>query len=1310
MSNHHSIIIRTVSIITLLAFMLTQTEPSYALRQVELSERHASAVGEVKAALTPLRQGSGGQAGNLSLAPVRPAEQVKRDRPGFTSGTALRLDPEPSLVALGASEPTKTRAEGENGSVSIFHKKGTQFVYCLASQRGFLYDKYNIVEIKPEPRQTDVPGAFLSADSASAAGAAAKAEGTVPASAPERVEAGSGNGPEESKQLFLNSKEPFETAEELRWMQMSNQRGVIPDIYRVYLNPDKKSFEKAVMVAIGTLASPHCPDAAMKFLQCMDLDNVQKDVKLWFQQNIPLAAPKSPKEETLNAKINPSTTKIVFYCKSADDAAALVKMLIRHPQISKLESPGAFMDTLVVNKLIQVSGGTRESFQARDQDTIGRNRELGVVFKRAGIPLTRGRTSGSRKSIDPETGDIEDSQGTAAELVAVSLPVTVGGAIASPDGTSRENGPGAFLSADSAPASGAAAKGIGPALVSERVEAGSGNGPEEAKGNIVVDSDAPALLVSLLNDPEIAAAFTALRINQVGKNNRQFKGFSDDIEGTLIESGVHVENGIPVTTYRLTVASNNPRHIFHEIVHAIFRNMDRSAREHWRMKCGELETRNRGKLSPELKAEETFCDLVEWEMFDGIDMRVKVSDEAVRFIRAMIAKYPMLGKVHNRLIELFAKTGPSVAEAGDEAAGEAAANAAAENGSIVLSQEFVINMGNYNVDLSHVENAPRFLPQYRDLAIDYLKSAINQGLITDSLDRFFHLSQSDINGVVVIKPVAETELGAIKRVYKMVIPTVLGKKYIAVILCRAFEKYEGQSMSGESKVKELVREFFRKRFVYNILPEEQRWCMPKPGRTYRDRTKPLYCVATEQWMDTEIGIGGINGYAIRSAREGYPLKKAAARSMFMILHAVLKADRIKTKWFFRDFQDDFIIRFADMADGKKFPIAVVTDMNATVNIWGQLELQVLYEILDGNMFFMPSDVVPGYIYEALIEGFGDKQKEDSTWYGDGVEFLKAAATFGLHPDKEQKNLQHFIEKITIPQPGRAVIDVERTTGEIMPLNRICEMVNKANGDKSVLSSASGAGADFNQEFAAVERIIRWSFEPPAKKSDVCYNYTRRIMEGLKESGIKFSIYCLPPKPEFSMHYFVVADIGGNSYVVDAFPDGGLSLTDFDKYSNQKYGKPAAFMPLGKTAPYKEDGRMLTLEEMKKFDLISRKTEINLETLNVFTPSAAPASGAAAGTDILVFTDNVEAAAQAIGEIVPASLSGRVNVTYKVVANSLGELAGLKAESGKYDLVAVYITDTDLSNAVGANLAGMIFTDISYAAEAARFTEELARGV
>ena len=79
MSNHNSIIIRTISIITLLAFMLTQCVPAYALRQVELSERPAGAVGEVKAELTLLRQGSGGQAGDPSLASVRPAEQDAAD-------------------------------------------------------------------------------------------------------------------------------------------------------------------------------------------------------------------------------------------------------------------------------------------------------------------------------------------------------------------------------------------------------------------------------------------------------------------------------------------------------------------------------------------------------------------------------------------------------------------------------------------------------------------------------------------------------------------------------------------------------------------------------------------------------------------------------------------------------------------------------------------------------------------------------------------------------------------------------------------------------------------------------------------------------------------------------------------------------------------------------------------------------------------------------------------------------------------------------------------------------------------------------
>jgi len=93
MSNHNSIIIRTISIITLLAFMLTQCVPAYALRQVELSERPAGAVGEVKAALTPLRQGSGGQAGSEPSAAKMSGEAGVggQNRRGFLKALGLGL-------------------------------------------------------------------------------------------------------------------------------------------------------------------------------------------------------------------------------------------------------------------------------------------------------------------------------------------------------------------------------------------------------------------------------------------------------------------------------------------------------------------------------------------------------------------------------------------------------------------------------------------------------------------------------------------------------------------------------------------------------------------------------------------------------------------------------------------------------------------------------------------------------------------------------------------------------------------------------------------------------------------------------------------------------------------------------------------------------------------------------------------------------------------------------------------------------------------------------------------------------------------
>jgi len=108
-------------------------------------------------------------------------------------------------------------------------------------------------------------------------------------------------------------------------------------------------------------------------------------------------------------------------------------------------------------------------------------------------------------------------------------------------------------------------------------------------------------------------------------------------------------------------------------------------------------------------------------------------------------------------------------------------------------------------------------------------------------------------------------------------------------------------------------------------------------------------------------------------------------------------------------------------------------------------------------------------------------------------------------------------------------------------------------------------------------------------------------------------------------------------------------------------------------------------------------------------SAAQGSGEAQ-TSILVLTDNAEAAAQAMGEIVPASLSGRVKVTYKVVDGSLSRLSALSAQTGGFDWVLLHFNNSELADSVKLKLGGIEVVDISDAAKAAGFAEELARGV
>ncbi len=99
-----------------------------------------------------------------------------------------------------------------------------------------------------------------------------------------------------------------------------------------------------------------------------------------------------------------------------------------------------------------------------------------------------------------------------------------------------------------------------------------------------------------------------------------------------------------------------------------------------------------------------------------------------------------------------------------------------------------------------------------------------------------------------------------------------------------------------------------------------------------------------------------------------------------------------------------------------------------------------------------------------------------------------------------------------------------------------------------------------------------------------------------------------------------------------------------------------------------------------------------------------------GVSILVLTDDVAAAQQRIGEIIPPAVIGKVNITYQKIDDSLNQLSALSAQAAGFDYVAAYFTDGSLLNSVLTNLPETGVVDISDEAQAAEFARALAVGV
>ena len=139
------------------------------------------------------------------------------------------------------------------------------------------------------------------------------------------------------------------------------------------------------------------------------------------------------------------------------------------------------------------------------------------------------------------------------------------------------------------------------------------------------------------------------------------------------------------------------------------------------------------------------------------------------------------------------------------------------------------------------------------------------------------------------------------------------------------------------------------------------------------------------------------------------------------------------------------------------------------------------------------------------------------------------------------------------------------------------------------------------------------------------------------------------------------------------------------------------------------------EEILKF-LNSVWTAFDLKNGNG-NASAAGDSGIgakanAAAKQILIITADKAIAMRRISEIIPASAMGGVNIVYEeIIDGSLNELSSLAAKASRFDEIVIYFPDNSaLAASVGANLAGVIFTDLSDNAQEASFIRELEEGL
>ncbi len=167
-------------------------------------------------------------------------------------------------------------------------------------------------------------------------------------------------------QRIWRGRNTFRVLEEdgIGWRLCSNKRyknGEIPfEEYRVYLNPSAEMFDLVLAFALMLLTLPPCPKTAFKYIE----------------------------EDPKRKKHDPDYTKLVFYFECAEKAAALVKLILRYPQLDYLMAGASVLsNTVPVNNLVQVLGGPREDFGIFSEPVIERTEEIRDVFACKGIPL-----------------------------------------------------------------------------------------------------------------------------------------------------------------------------------------------------------------------------------------------------------------------------------------------------------------------------------------------------------------------------------------------------------------------------------------------------------------------------------------------------------------------------------------------------------------------------------------------------------------------------------------------------------------------------------------------------------------------------------------------------------------------------------------------------------------------------------------------------------------------------------------------------------------------------------------------------------